>query len=90
MKIRSGFVANSSSSSFIIAGECFEYDEESIVKEFNKHNFKLEDLPYSDGFETLEDYIEDCGNYELAELIAKASDKDYVVDSEEMYGFGDG
>jgi len=87
MKIRTGFVANSSSSSFIIAGKCYESDElRSLLIEFN---IKLEDLPYNEEYKTLEEYVSENGNYELTEAIAKAKNMDYVCYCEnDLYYIG--
>lgn len=84
MKIRTGFVANSSSSSFIIAGECFEYDLSEIENLYKKYNVDFRTFDDTEVFEDLDDFIE-TDYYEAINELAKALNMDYVIDSEDGY-----
>ena len=64
MKVRNGFVSNSSSSSFCIYGVSFDLDE--MLEKVRATNFLTEDE-----LKEIEQYQEDDETYEITELIER-------------------
>jgi len=84
MKIRTGFVSNSSSSSFCAFGRCFHLDKS---KDTDAFNLILETLGY-------EDRIKDFDDWELDEFLIQIGKKynliiRYGSESNTIYGGGD-
>lgn len=72
MKIRNGFVSNSSSSSFCIYGTALEFGE--VLEKLNESKYFTE--------EELENFDEDEGIYEIGEIISKKTTLSVHVDGE--------
>jgi hypothetical protein len=92
MKIRNGFVSNSSSSSFCILGKIYGYDEfkkitgeEFIDNVFNKYN--IENLTYGYGIECYneDDVIIGMDVNELNENLTIKKSKEKVLDKLKLF-----
>jgi hypothetical protein len=70
MKIRNGFVSNSSSSSFVIFGKA--YNKESLQKKFNFTSDEMEDIDENG----LYDYMDRCDGYDYQYL---SHDQEWII-----------
>jgi len=78
MKIRTGFVSNSSSSSFIVSIDNFAQDDPKLLKEYNKKKY----LEYNEYYEEDDEYDRNS----LNELLDKYKDKRIITIQSIEYG----
>jgi hypothetical protein len=76
MKVRSGFVSNSSSSSFCIYGTCFELDE--MLEKVRSVNFLTEDV-----LNEIAQFEEDGEYYEITEILQSKMNLEFNQDEEQ-------
>ena len=73
MKVRSGFVSNSSTSSFIVLGYKVSHDEIKAMTDDEREDFYERDDTLSDGY---------SGTYWVGEVLAKGRDDEMLPERE--------